>query len=205
MLKYEAKYRRCYTTQLFLIASSKDKFLASVQEVLETLNLPQRQEQDPNVKIQGLHIWLNQSSNWLLLIDNVSYESVQPIRQLLTADALGHVMLTSQLRGAVEKITGSSKSCLELRELGLGPAVDMFISAADLNSDESTRQVGTDVVLAMGLMPHAIEQAASYIKVNGVDPRVFLARYRKTPEQVWRSRRSLATLLTGSVDSRVGR
>lgn len=183
MLKFEAKRRKCYTTHIFLIASSRAKFLASVQEVLEMLDLPQRHKEDPKLKILGLHNWLSQSSHWLLLIDNVGSESVELIQRLLTAEH-GHVILTSQLRGALEKITGSSKSCHSLDELSLDEAIDMFINAADIDSDDANRKVGADVVNAMGLMPHAIEQAAAYIKVNGISPDVYLARYKQGAKNV---------------------
>lgn len=183
MLKFEAKRRKCYTTHIFLIASSRAKFLASVQEVLEMLDLPQRHKEDPKLKILGLHNWLSQSSHWLLLIDNVGSESVELIQRLLTAEH-GHVILTSQLRGALEKITGSSKSCHSLDELSLDEAIDMFINAADIDSDDANRKVGADVVNAMGLMPHAIEQAAAYIKVNGISPDVYLARYKQGAKNI---------------------
>jgi hypothetical protein len=188
MLKYEARYRTCYTTQFFLVASSKDKFLDSVQGLLQTLDLPQRHKLDPNVRIQALHDWLFQTSHWLLLIDNIGLETVELVRELLATDAQGHVIFTSQSKGAVEKITGSSKACLELRELSLNEATEMFFAEADINPDVSTRQVGAEVVSAMGLMPHAIEQAASYVKVNGVEPQAFLVRYKEAPEQVSPSR-----------------
>lgn len=184
MLKYEAKFgNRCYTTRIFLVASSRTKFIHSVQEVLETMGLPQWHTADPNVKIQGLHNWLSQSKGWLLLIDNAHYESVDLVRELLVTDAQGHVIITSQHKGAVEKITGSLKTCSSLEELGPNDAVDMFVAATGLDDDNSNRQVGTEVVNAMGLMPQAIEQAASYIRENAISPDDFLARYKQVPEQ----------------------
>lgn len=185
MLKYEAEFgNRYYTTRIFLVASSKSKFIHSVQEVLETMGLPQCHTADQNVKIQGLHNWLSQSKGWLLLIDNAHYESVDLVRELLVTNAQGHVIITSQHKGAVEKIAGSLKTCTSLEELDPDDAVNMFVAAAGLNPDDSSQQVGTEVVNAMGLMPQAIEQAASYIRRNGITLDDFLERYKQVPEQV---------------------
>ncbi|KAK0624534.1 hypothetical protein B0T17DRAFT_557399 [Bombardia bombarda] len=181
MLKYEAMYRMCYTSQLFLVASSKAKFLDSVQQASSALGLFQHHTHSS--AIQGLHNWLCQTSGWLLLIDNVAYETVDLILQVLPSNAGGHTIVTSQLRGAVEKITGLSKACLALPELELDDAVDMFVAASDIDSKAMSREEKVLVVKAMGLMPHTIEQAASYLRVNHLDPGVFLARYNKTPGQ----------------------
>ncbi|KAK4146229.1 uncharacterized protein C8A04DRAFT_35209 [Dichotomopilus funicola] len=184
LLKYEALYRKSYVTQLFLFAPSKKRFLDSVQEVLETLELPQRERPDPRAKILGLHNWLLQSRNWLLLIDNIAPESVDLILQLLASAAPGHVILTSQVRGAVERITGSPKLCLSLQEPPLDEAVEMFLNTAGVAPSQESKQAEADIVRALGLLPHAIEQAASYTKVNGLTPRAFLERYQKTPDRI---------------------
>ncbi|KAK4156183.1 hypothetical protein C8A00DRAFT_12868 [Chaetomidium leptoderma] len=147
LLKYEAVYRKCYPTQLFLSAPSKKRFLDSVQKVLETLELPQREKPDPSAKILGLHNWLLQSRNWLLLIDNIAHESVDLILQLLASGAPGHVILTSQALGAVERITRSPKLCLSLQEPTLDEAVEIFVNAAGVAPNEESKRVGADIIL----------------------------------------------------------
>lgn len=107
--------------------------------------------------------------------------------------------------GAVRKITGLSQLCLALPEMALDDAVDMFVAAADIDSETMSRKEKVDVVKAMALMPHAITQAASYIKVNGLEPAVFLTRYNTAPGRVSRSkfRRVGNNSPTDTTDSRL--
>ncbi|KAL1843463.1 hypothetical protein VTJ49DRAFT_1573 [Mycothermus thermophilus] len=165
MLKYEAEYRSCYSTQLFLSAPSKKNFQDSLQDVLEALDLPQRDKPDLSAKILGLHNWLLQSQNWLLLIDNVDNESVDLILQLLAPGAPGHVIVTSQ-------------------EPPTNEAVEIFIKHAGIAADAENKSVATEIVQALGFLPHAIEQAASYTRVNWLSPEAFLDRYQETPDEI---------------------
>jgi hypothetical protein len=209
MLKYEATHRGCYTSQLFLVASSQAKFLDSVEQACNSLGLHHQHAHDPkfpNAKVQELHDWLFQNSGWLLLIDNVAYETVDVILELLPSNAEGHTIVTSQYGGAVRKITGLPQVCLALPEMVLDDAVDMFVAAADIDSETMSHKEKVDVVKAMALMPHAIAQAASYIKVNGLEPAVFLTRYNTAPELVScsRFRRVGNNPPTDTTDSRLG-
>lgn len=185
MLKYEAKHRASYMSHVLLMASTKAKFLSSVEGVLAVLGLAQRHRTDPDTKLRDLRDWLSQSDSWLLLIDNVNYETANLVRHLLPSDGSGHAIITSQFQGVVEKVTGSSKLCLELGELEVDDAADLFFATVDMDSDdELSRRAARDIVALMGRVPHAIEQSASYIKVNGLDLNTFLARYDRTPEKV---------------------
>ncbi len=143
------------------------------------LGLPQQEKADPTVKVLALHNWLLQSSEWLLLIDNVAHESVDLIRQLLASSAPGHVIVTSQARGAIERVTGSPNLCLQLQQPAVQEAVGIFVNAAGIALEKECEEVGIDIVTALGFLPHAIEQAASYTRYNDLTPRDFLSRYQK--------------------------
>ncbi|RWA05639.1 hypothetical protein EKO27_g9464 [Xylaria grammica] len=47
-----------------------------------------------------------------------------------------------------------------------------------------SNELATEIVKEVGLLPHAIEQRASYVKFNNLDLQTFLERYRQTPNQV---------------------
>ncbi|GAW18755.1 hypothetical protein ANO14919_082370 [Xylariales sp. No.14919] len=49
---------------------------------------------------------------------------------------------------------------------------------------QRSNELATEIVKEVGLLPHAIEQRASYVKFNNLDLRTFLDRYRRTQNQV---------------------
>ncbi|KAK4163002.1 hypothetical protein QBC43DRAFT_345419 [Cladorrhinum sp. PSN259] len=191
LLKYEAAYRKYYTTQFFLSATSRSRLLYDIRRTLETLDRPEGRkaasdsDADASLQILALHDWLSQStSNWLLLIDNISPDLVDLVQKLVPAEGPGHIMLTSQIRGVVEKIAGLPKLCLHLNELPIDDAVQLLIDVTGVESDLETSEDGANIVRALGFLPHAIQQVGSYIRVNALSFKTFLERYNNTPETI---------------------
>nr|XP_036582647.1 uncharacterized protein CTRU02_07200 [Colletotrichum truncatum]KAF6791438.1 hypothetical protein CTRU02_07200 [Colletotrichum truncatum] len=146
MLKYEAMYRESYTNHLLLVGSSKEKFFNSIQEALQAIGLPQRLDQEPRLKLFGLHDWLLNSRDWLLLIDNARSECVEGIRQLLASDTQGHVILTTQSQSVATNLFGRSNS-FPLEKMEPNDAVQVFISAASLDQTDSNLELGQEIIL----------------------------------------------------------
>lgn len=184
MLKYEEAYREKYLYRFFIHAGSEDKFMRSCQAVLDRLELPEREKPGRHLKISAIHKWLKETDNWLLLFDNVGSEEGHIIRDLLPSEPRGHVLLTSQWERAVRLITGSPQLCHELKEPEEEDAIDMFFEVSEIEKRSEYQKLVKEIVEEVGLLPHAIDQAASYIKVNCLELDQYLSRYREAPHQV---------------------
>ncbi|KAI0513225.1 hypothetical protein F5B22DRAFT_280682 [Xylaria bambusicola] len=183
MLAYERSHAHIYYNQFFLNAGSMTKLSASCYEVLEELDLAADASPDDHATIKTFFRSLMKMSNWLLLIDNVGQEEVDTIRQLLPIEIYGHVIISSQQRLVIENLVQSAHDSLEIKKLDPDEAIQIFI-ASGYEPLKSSKELATEIVKEVGLLPHAIEQVASYIKVNNLDLQTFLNRYRRTPNQV---------------------
>lgn len=186
MLKYESTYRETYYNRFFLNAGSSAKLLASCSDIMENLDVFDQKKPDDRYKMRELFQWLSKSNNWLLLIDNVGQEEVDMIQRFLPLDAPGHVIFTSQRQLVVEKLTTSSHHCLLLDDLKVPEAVDIFLASSDYEPLPHNCEIASQIVNEIGLLPHTVDQVASYIKINNLDPDSFLDRYKRMPNRVWK-------------------
>lgn len=184
MLKYEERFHSEYTSSIFLTSGSQEKLIESVNQLVELLELPERGGSNPAVNLNALRQWLRANTNWLLLIDNVGDLEYDTILDLLSSTSEGHVILTSQRRGAMESITGRHTMCLEITEPSVEDCVDIFFEGCGMKATVANRKFAQVIVRDVGYLPHAVKQCASYIKENGIDLEEYLDRYSKAPEKV---------------------
>ncbi|KAI1145269.1 hypothetical protein F4825DRAFT_467478 [Nemania diffusa] len=150
----------------------------------EKLKLVAQEVVSSCVGIYGMFFrMLSKMSNWLLLVDNIGQDEVDTIRHLLPANSSGHVIISSQRRSVVEDLTDSVDNLIELVELNLNESIETF-TASRYEPLQNNNELAAEIVKEVGLLPHAIEQVASYIKFNHLDMRTFLQTYRQTPNLV---------------------
>lgn len=184
MLKYEERFHSKYTSSLFLTSGNREKLMESINQLVELLGLPERVVSNAVINLNALRQWLRMNTNWLLLIDNVGDSEYDTILDLLSSTPEGHVILTSQRRGAMESIAGHHTMCLEVLEPSINDCIDMFFEGCRMTPTEENRKLAREIVRDVGYLPHAVKQCASYIKENGIDLEEYLKRYSKAPNQV---------------------
>lgn len=184
MLKYVYDFGETYSDCFYLVAGSESKLLESLQKILDMLDLPEKNKPESHLKVTSVRNHLSETENWLLMIDNIAEEEHQTVMNLLPPKAHGHVIMTSQRAKAMEKITGSRYLCYELKEPELDDAVELFHRSSELRRDDERGKLAKQIVKEVGLLPHAIDQSASYIKENNVSLQEYLDRYHKQPDQV---------------------
>lgn len=184
MLKYEAERKDYYSYTLFLNASSTDKLEKACLDIVEGLN-PRHRRSGDHPGVRELFSWISTQSDWLILLDNVNEEAVNVLQLYLPAHASGHVIITSQLRLVAEKIAGSPQSCLLLQEPKVPDAINIFLNASGLDPSPENFETGDKITRLVGLLPHAIEQVASYMKMNMIDSKEFITRFTTSSNNVW--------------------
>lgn len=184
MLKYEETYRSDYTSRLFIAAGSLVKLADALELLLDLLGLPGRDNSTLSVKVTAFKHWLSSHEGWLLLIDNVGEEEYDTLLDILPSTPKGHVILTSQRRGAMETIAGRIQMCLEIKEPSVDESIEMFLESCELHLSAENQRLAHQIVQDVGFLPHAVQQSASYIQENGINLNEYLVRYQKAPDQV---------------------
>ena len=94
--EYAHRHRGEYEAVVWLKAEKEDTLFADLTALAETLKLPEAQAQEQKLAVEAAQRWLDESDNWLLVLDNVT--------DLKTVDALTrearpnrrHVIVTQQ-------------------------------------------------------------------------------------------------------------
>ncbi|KAF8630020.1 hypothetical protein AX15_003152, partial [Amanita polypyramis BW_CC] len=121
--------------------------------------------------------WIATRKNWLIVYDNADggYEVVE---KFLPPGNGGNVLVTSRNK-ALRRIT-LDKNSIEVDRMDEEEAVSLFLQSAMHSSpSEETRALARSIVLAMGHIPLAIDQAGAYIQATGCDLDYYLNLYNQ--------------------------
>jgi hypothetical protein len=186
ILKYEERNRAKYVYRFWITSGSHAKVRTGVQEILDILDLPERQRSEDHVQDTAIRAWLERTDDWLLMFDNVTEEGYKAILALLPQGPhRGDILFTSQRPGAMDKLTGNLKTrCLRLEELGRDDAVHLFHLAGDIERTEVTERDAEEIVKSNGFLPQAINQAASYIKNTDISLPEYLKQFKHNAKTV---------------------
>jgi tetratricopeptide (TPR) repeat protein len=114
--------------------------------------------------------WLATHVDWLIVLDNV--DQLEDIRFLLDRITTGRFLITTR------RATGwpGHAATLRLDVLSEREAVDLFIHILPARHDSAASDVAA-LCAALGYLPLAVEQVASYCAETGTGPRAYLAQF----------------------------
>ncbi|KPJ92733.1 MAG: hypothetical protein AMJ53_08775, partial [Gammaproteobacteria bacterium SG8_11] len=88
-----------YEASLFVIADAPENLARNLAELCsaQILNLPEQAATEQDTQVDAVLRWLNEHSDWLLILDNVdSPEAAVAVEKLLPTLQRGHVLITSR-------------------------------------------------------------------------------------------------------------
>ena len=146
-------------------AESRDVLASDFVTIAGLLALPEKDVQDQSSIIRAVKNWLNASSDWLLILDNV--EDLDMIREFLPERSTGHILLTTReyamsgkaQRIRLEPMEPQEGSLLLLRRADIIPQNATLESAS-----EADRTQAEEIVQIMGGLPLGLDQAGAYIE-----------------------------------------
>lgn len=98
--EYVYQYQWEYDTLLWIAGNPTDStqqvFQENMQHIIEQIEGQYPPDQELEDTLQTMRVWLDQHTNWLLVLDGVS--NVSMIQDLLPAHREGHVLITSRER-----------------------------------------------------------------------------------------------------------
>ena len=127
--------------------------------------------------------FLARQKKCLLIIDNLDNEELTPMVTKLVngrwiADSCVSMMITTRITQdmMMENLTSSKVKAYELTSLLLEEGVEFLQKRTELKFDKTD---GEDIVLELGALPLALDQAAAYLKVTKGRFPSYLKRLRK--------------------------
>ena len=182
-----------YVYVFWVSAVSVEKVTQNFAKLADRVRLPGRHRLDQASKPSAMRAWLEDSTgarSWLVVLDNVSEETVGMLRDVLPrGDCGGRLLMTTRVATIADLFTASEASSqLALQPPGIGDAVAMLSAGAKLERVEGRKEAShadaERLVRSVSNLPLAIDQAASYIRETGSKVQKVLDVYQseKAPE-----------------------
>jgi tetratricopeptide (TPR) repeat protein len=176
-IEYAHRYQKNYPYRFFVKGESHETLVTDFTAITNLLHLPARySNRDENVIRDAVKDWLNQTSGWLLIFDNV--ENLRTLRAFLPSESGGHILLTTQATALGEIAQGIDVGKLTTEE-GISFLLKKCARNAPLSARHELTLTAQKIVDAMVGLPLALDQAAAYIEETGCSLSDYLDLYQQ--------------------------
>lgn len=199
VVEYAYLHAREFAAIFWIGAESVETIIASLLEIAEVLQLPQRQEADQQQAIAAVQRWLITHSGWLLIWDNL--EDQQLFQRFLPPTRHGVNLITTRSQAVGTLAQGLEVQTMEPEEGMLLLLRRAKVFAGRLHSEQMSQfavRLPTDyaaarmLVTIMGGLTLALDQAGAYIEESGCSVSDYLQRYATQRAQLLERRGMLA-------------
>jgi tetratricopeptide (TPR) repeat protein len=182
VLEYAYRYRQNYRFVFWTSAATRETLLADLVNIADLLQLPERAEQDQKKVLIAVKKWLATHQEWLWILDNA--DDIAMVRDFVPLEQPGHLLLTSRAQAL-----GSLAWGIEIEAMDMVESTLFLLRRAKLlTPDAFLDQVPKDqlaaaeaIVLEMGLLPLALDQAGAYIEATRCNLPDYLRLLRSSP------------------------
>lgn len=202
VIEYAYHFRDEYFAVLWLRAETRDVLMSDIATLADALKLPEKDRQDQSQIVRAVKRWLEDSSNWLLILDNV--EDFHILADVLPSQSKGHTLLTTRAQATG---TLACPIIVEQMEPDEG-ALFLLRRAKFLRPDALLQEVAEslylqarDISQVLDGLPLALDQAGAYIEESGCSLSDYLTRYQTQQTQLLHRRGSLSEQHADSVST----
>ena len=171
-IQYAWDYQSHYSALLWIEAESESAWDMGLEGLASVLGIPPAQS---DVRLQAVIDWLQQHDDWLLIVDNVDSE---PVQQRILKDSAqfhhGYWLFTSRLSQWSPQVAH-----IDLDYFSPEEALGFLGSRLESEIDERGAQALAE---QLGYLPLALEQAAAYMLMRGLDIGVYRRLLQEQPE-----------------------
>lgn len=181
-----------YRAAFWVNAAEVSTLQAGYYSLANTLELPERNEQDLDRCVQAVKRWLERATNWLLVLDNA--DNLQLARSFLPAKHRGHVLLTtrSQIVGTI------AIKRTEIEEMEPAEGLHFLLKRARMVQDEAglanvatnVRDAALELVTLLGGHALALDQAGAYVEETGASFSDYIQLYHEARQSLLNRRGS---------------
>ncbi|KAI1379646.1 hypothetical protein F4677DRAFT_338342 [Hypoxylon crocopeplum] len=168
---------------LWIDASTRVSTMRGLEEISEELSENNQGFEDSDARITFVRRKLtSRNLSWLLVFDNYDDPATFDLREYIPKGPLGYVLITT--RNPVAERIGPLIRVTEMTE---SEAMNLLFKQLDAAEDETNRNAAVDIVRRLGCLPLAIDQAAAYIKAEGLPLADFLSHYEQSARDILES------------------
>ncbi|RDW83469.1 hypothetical protein BP5796_04960 [Coleophoma crateriformis] len=179
-LKYCQTMRKTYRGIFWIYAGSEATVSQAFEIIADTLNHDKSVLKDPQQKVQfvkdTLHKW---DERWLLVFDNYDHPKDFPNVKEFFPEGRGDILFTSRTQGL--KRLGTP---ISIPEMTKDEGLELLLYDCSSRNEAQTRQDGSEVIIRLGGLALAIDQAAAYISYKQVPIWQFLAEFETKREDI---------------------
>ncbi|HVB22280.1 MAG TPA: FxSxx-COOH system tetratricopeptide repeat protein [Ktedonobacteraceae bacterium] len=179
---------KVYRTALWVNAADRATLQADYDTIAYLLNLPELDEQKPELRVEAVKRWLDDHTRWLLVMDNA--DDLQLVRSFMPGRPLGHIILTTRSQAiregniamqlVVEEMKQQEALVFLLRRAGLWDEEAKLGDEAKLNMIATDiRDRAAELVTLLGRHPLGLDQAGAYIEASGISLADYIQLYRE--------------------------
>lgn len=197
-LEYAYLHAEEYSAVLWCNASTRDTLLAAFQDIARILQLTPTSAQMPFESAASVLHWLTNHTDWLLIFDNV--EDLAQLAEFLPSARAGSILLTTHLttlQGLGYTFHLQPFTCKEGQTFLLERLRQHALSTTASGEQNTGNTYSTDIHLdalveALGGLPLALDQAATYIEATQCQPEDFLRLLEAHPVDLLQSHFSIS-------------
>jgi len=164
-VEYAYRHRKDYRTVLWVKADTRETLLSDFATIASRLNLPEKDAQHQNLIVAAVKRWLEESADWLLILDNV--EDLLLVSEFLPSEGRGHILLTTRIQA-----TGSIASNIPIENMTQDEGILLLLRRAKVLNPGMPLEAATagdqaharDIAIEMDGLPLALDQAGAYIE-----------------------------------------
>ncbi|MFQ5674101.1 MAG: tetratricopeptide repeat protein, partial [Nitrospinales bacterium] len=178
-IEFANRYRDEYKAVFWIDAESRESLISGFISIARLLNLPQKNDKDPNVVIGAAKYWLENNTDWLLIFDNV--DDFLLTGKFIPSAGKGHIIITT-----TQQATGDLAHKIEIEKMPDEDGVLFLLrrgkiirynESIDRTTDEH-RTTAREIVQELEGLPLALDQAGAYIEETPCTLKEYLDIFR---------------------------
>ena len=183
-LEYAYRFAHVYTAILWITAETPESILTSLSAIAALLPGGEKHESDQQKVAALVSRWLSANREWLLIVDNV--EDLEVVEHFLPPTRHGSLLFTTRMQalGALAHPLELPPMTVEEGTRFMLRRVKRLAPAISPNHHAPIDEVSArEIVVAMGGLPLALDQAGAYIEETGCGLADYLQRYEQQRAQ----------------------
>ncbi len=178
-IEYAHRYRDDYDAVFWVTAATRETLHSDFVALARLLQLPVQDLPDQQLIVDAVKQWLARHEQWLLILDNA--DELDLLTDFLPSGDAGYILVTTRAQAtgslapsiSIEQMSGDEGALLLLRRAQL-----LAPKASLEHVSEADRAQAETLVVAMGGLPLALDQAGAYIEETGCGLSGYLELYR---------------------------
>ena len=128
-IEFAYRHRHDYKATLWANADTRETLITAFVALARRLDLPEQDEVEQTVIVEAVKSWFDQSTGWLLILDNA--DELKVVRDFLPSGGPGHILLATRDQ-AVNRIA----ECLLLDRMSPEVGARLLLRRAGLLSED---------------------------------------------------------------------